>query len=180
MDLYTRSMKENGITAPTPLYVASGLLTYMQPDGEGRSCLPPGAARSCRSLIARRCASRATGRVARGRLPRRLMASCRHSLATSAGSWRHGLTDMSGRRHRPPPAGMRRATALVSCSASCLVLSVCVRECRIPGHHCSQPQQGRRLWAHTHQRTALEPGADGRCVITAICNRTTALPIVSV
>ena len=31
-------MKANNISAPTLLYVASGLLSYMDPDGEGPLC----------------------------------------------------------------------------------------------------------------------------------------------
>jgi len=34
MQLYVDMMRDSGISAPVPLYVASGLLTYMQPDGE--------------------------------------------------------------------------------------------------------------------------------------------------
>ena len=38
MDLYTDIMQENDIRHPVPLYVASGLLTYMQPQGERPCC----------------------------------------------------------------------------------------------------------------------------------------------
>ena len=34
MGLYVDMMRDSGISAPMPLYVASGLLTYMQPDGK--------------------------------------------------------------------------------------------------------------------------------------------------
>jgi len=36
--LYVELMTANNISAPTPLYVASGLLTYMEADGEGPRC----------------------------------------------------------------------------------------------------------------------------------------------
>ncbi len=38
MALYVELMKANNISAPTPLYVASGLLSYMEADGEGPKC----------------------------------------------------------------------------------------------------------------------------------------------
>ena len=38
MKLYLDMMKDGGISAPVPLYVASGLLTYMRPDGESYGC----------------------------------------------------------------------------------------------------------------------------------------------
>ena len=35
LNLYMGQMRNSSISAPMPLYVASGLLTYMQPEGEG-------------------------------------------------------------------------------------------------------------------------------------------------